>query len=248
MNAVRRSERACLLAGDAELVVDEELDGGVVDLADEDGAVEAADGDFGGVEGFLHGFGAFADEGEEAFALTFGGLDGEGDGGDAGVGLGGEFQLVDEFADGDGGGEGVVPGVVEFVEDADAGAELGGAAVAGAGENFSAAAGGEETERALVELEAGRFGDGGGEEVDGVADVVGLAGGVFFAAGNGDGGADVVGGLHEGDGGGALAFVGDDDDAGDCAAGVRGESEREGGEGGEGGGEEAAFHGEGGCC
>ena len=84
---------------DAELVVDEQLDGGFVDLADEHGAVESADGDLIGAEGFFHGVGAVADEHEKTFALTLGGFDGEGDVEKGNVGKGGRLEVVDEFAE-----------------------------------------------------------------------------------------------------------------------------------------------------
>ncbi len=229
----RGCEHAGLLARDAELVVDEEFDGGFVDLADEDGAVEAADGDLVGAEGSFHGVGAVADEREESFALTLGGVDGEGDVDEGNVGEVGRLNIVDEFAEGSGGGEGV-GGAVQSGEDADGAAEERAAAVGAAAAKegeagvFLAAAD-VEAEGALVELEERGFGDGGFEETDGVAHFFGLAGVVFFAAGNGNGRADVVGGLDEGDGSGALGLKRDGDDAGDGAAGERGGGQ-EGGE------------------
>lgn len=239
-------EHAGLLGGDAQLEIDEEFDGSFVDLADEDGAVEAADGDVLGVEGFLHGGGAFANEREKAFALTFGRFDGEGDVVDVKIGEGRKLEFVDEFAERGGGRKGIADRAVESVENPGAAAEEWRAAVAGrdaaerAEAGFARAGAGVEAERAVVELEARRFGGGGFEELEGGANVFGLAGGIFFTARNGNGGAHVVGGLHEGDGRGALSLKRDGDHAGDgrCCESRKAEGERR-----EGGGEKVTeFH------
>ncbi len=236
--------------GDAELVVDEELDLLVVHLSHEDWAIEATDGDFSGGERFFHGFGAVADEYEQAFTLTLWRFDGEAYADDADFGLAGGFEVFDELPHEGRSAEGVTFIGADFAEYAERGMELRRAAGAEAGKGkhprtatawttARACGAGEKAERALVDLEAGLFFDQGGKVFHGVAQILSLWGGGLLAIDDGDCYAEIVGGLYESDGGGALGVGGDGDDAVVGAGGERG-----GGGAEEQASEERSFHAE----
>lgn len=228
--------RRSVVGRDAELIVDVEFDRRFVDLTHKYRTIEPTDGDFFGAESTLHRSGAFANELEQALALAFGRFDREGEIDDLEIGVGIEFEPLDELANGDRRGERVVAGAIEFIEQTDLRAEGARAEVGETVAAFSAGAEadgkarrGVKTHRTFVQLQGRRFCHGALDRADGGADLLGLAIGIFVAVGNRERDAHVVGGLDERDGRAVLARTRNGDDAGDGATGEGGGGKKQGG-------------------